>query len=208
MLRAHHLSNRIGLPRAVLDTQVIFSRVLHELLGRLASELRLMNLIWSDELLDEAARVLAERKPMDAEIAARWVSYMRVAFPDGKIDITTVDPSVELDTMTVDADDRHVCALAIAGQADLLIASDKGYNSPVLKRHGVQLVTPDAYLLHVFEEDPKGVAEVLAAQAGGWAGGRRVSELLDALERAQAIEFVAAVRQSHECDTDSGSAGA
>ena len=45
-----------ALPRAVLDTNVIFSRVLHELFGRLSSESRLANLIWSNELLDAIER--------------------------------------------------------------------------------------------------------------------------------------------------------
>jgi hypothetical protein len=48
-------------PRAVLDADVIFSRVLYELLGRLALQQRLLTLIWSDELLAEAKRVLMAR---------------------------------------------------------------------------------------------------------------------------------------------------
>jgi hypothetical protein len=35
-------------PRAVLDADIIFSRVLHELMGRIAAELRLLDLFWSD----------------------------------------------------------------------------------------------------------------------------------------------------------------
>lgn len=44
------------IPRAVLDSNVIFSRVLHELVGRAAGEARLFDLVWSDELLTEAKR--------------------------------------------------------------------------------------------------------------------------------------------------------
>ena len=195
------MNSREGLPRAVLDTQVIYSRVLHELLGRLASELRLMNLIWSDELLTEAARVLTERKPMTAAVAARWVNYMRVAFPNGKIEITAVDPDIRLDAMTIDVDDWHVCALAVAGRANLLITSDKGYDAAALDNHGIHVVTPDAYLLGAFERNPDEVSELLAEQAEAWAGGRTVEELLDAIERAQANEFVSAVRRVYRTDT-------
>jgi hypothetical protein len=46
----------------VLDTDVIFSRVVHELLGRIATELRLLTLIWSGELLAEAEQTLLKRK--------------------------------------------------------------------------------------------------------------------------------------------------
>jgi len=47
-----------GPPRAVLDSDVVFSRVLHDLLGRHATGPRLLTLIWSDELLAEARSAL------------------------------------------------------------------------------------------------------------------------------------------------------
>jgi hypothetical protein len=43
-------------PHAVLDTDIIYSRVLHELMGRLARRLRLLDLFWSEELLDAIER--------------------------------------------------------------------------------------------------------------------------------------------------------
>jgi hypothetical protein len=61
----------------VLDAEVIFSRVLHELVARLATELQLLTLIWSEELLEEATAALVERKPVAPEVASRWVGYLR-----------------------------------------------------------------------------------------------------------------------------------
>jgi hypothetical protein len=61
-------------PRAVLDTDIIFSRVLHELMGRLAAELRLLDLFWSEQLLAEAQSSLVEKKQLPAESAQRWNS--------------------------------------------------------------------------------------------------------------------------------------
>lgn len=49
-------------PRAVLDADIIYSRVLHELMGRVASDLRLLDLFWSEELLAEARKSLVEKK--------------------------------------------------------------------------------------------------------------------------------------------------
>lgn len=43
--------SRTGPPRAVLDSDIVFSRVLHELMGRVAKRLGLLNLVWSQELL-------------------------------------------------------------------------------------------------------------------------------------------------------------
>jgi hypothetical protein len=44
--------------RAVLDADIIYSRVLHELMGRVADDLRLLDLVWSDDLLAEARSCL------------------------------------------------------------------------------------------------------------------------------------------------------
>lgn len=121
------MSDPVAPPRAVLDADVIFSRVLHELLGRLAAELRLFDVIWSDQLLDEAESVLGQRKPLPAEAARRWVGYLREAFPDGHIDLGKMPPGCDLTATTTDPGDEHVCALAIVGRADLLITGDRGY---------------------------------------------------------------------------------
>jgi hypothetical protein len=86
-------------PRAVLDTDVLFSRVLHELLGRVASELRLLTLLWSDELLAEAARTLIEHKGLSTDAASRWVGYLREAFPDERINLGDL-PASPLTGMT------------------------------------------------------------------------------------------------------------
>jgi hypothetical protein len=67
------LSDTSGPPRAVLDSDVIYSRVLHELIGRLAHQERLLTLIWSEELLSEARQTLTTRKQVSEEAAERWV---------------------------------------------------------------------------------------------------------------------------------------
>jgi hypothetical protein len=41
--------SRTGAPRAVLDSDILFSRVLHELMGRVAKRLELLDLAWSEE---------------------------------------------------------------------------------------------------------------------------------------------------------------
>jgi hypothetical protein len=92
---ALRLSERERPPRAVLDTDVIFSRVLYELLGRLALQQRLLTLIWSDELLVEAERVLAARKPLPAAAAAQWGGYLHEAFPRERVDLDTLEAGVE-----------------------------------------------------------------------------------------------------------------
>ncbi len=180
-------------PRAVLDSNVIFSRVLHELFGRAAREARLFDLLWSDELLAEAKRILIEGKPMPAAAAERWVSYLRDAFPDGRAEIADCPSEVDLSTLTRDPDDEHVCALALAGAAQLLISFDDGYVRDALLAYGITVIKPDAILAPAFDEQPGLFLSILERQAGAW-GGRSLSELLDALERADVPVFVSKAR--------------
>ncbi len=149
--------NEYQRPRAVLDSDIIFSRVLHELMGRIAAELRLLDLFWSEQLLAEAQRSLVEKKRLPVDSARRWVDYLRLSFPAGCIDLDLQPPDVA--ELTRDPADAHVCALVVAAHADYLFTHDRGYLRDGLSRHGVQVLTPDEFL-----------ADVLASDAGGVLG--------------------------------------
>ncbi|HEX4837962.1 MAG TPA: hypothetical protein VFV03_05505 [Solirubrobacteraceae bacterium] len=68
-------------PRAVLDADIIYSRVLHDLMGRAARDLRVLDMFWSEELLAEARRSLEEKKRLPPASAQRWVDYLPRNFP-------------------------------------------------------------------------------------------------------------------------------
>jgi hypothetical protein len=184
----------VSVPRAVLDADVIFSRVLHELMGRLAAGVRLFDLVWSEELLGEAKSSLMERKGLTAEVAETWVDHMRREFPDSCVDISAVPGDLDLGSMTRDPGDTHVCALAIAGSADLLFTFDRGYLKDSLRRYGVEVPDLDRFLVERCEEQPQAFARIVEAQAEVWSGGRPLEELLAAFERANVPGFVAALR--------------
>jgi len=57
-------------PRAVLDSDIIYSRVLHDLMGQVARRLRLLDLFWSEELLAEARTTLEQKKQLSPDSAA------------------------------------------------------------------------------------------------------------------------------------------
>lgn len=173
-------------PRAVLDADVIYSRVLHELMGRLARGLRLLDLFWSEELLTEAKNALVEKKGLPNDVARRWVDYLPQNFPAGHTKIDKALSTTALSSLTSDTGDHHVCALAIASNADYLFTHDRGYLHNGLRAHGVEVAAPDVFLDIAFEEQPRGVLEILELQASDWAGGKPVEELLDAIERAGA----------------------
>jgi len=83
--------------------------------GRLAVA-RMLDLIWSDQLLAETKRVLIERKPVSDVVAERWIEHMRTNFPDGRIDLEEALETIDFSPYTRDPDDHHVVALAIVGE--------------------------------------------------------------------------------------------
>lgn len=194
MTSARRLSEPTGLPRAVLDSDVIYSRVLHDLFGRLGTDPRLITLIWSDELLAEARAALMRGKPISEEAADRWVSYLSNSFPNERIDLHGHESLPSLPETTTDPGDRHVSALAIHGRADLLITNDRGYLHDALKLHGITVIRPDDILTRTLEDHPQAIIDVLSAQAAAWAGGKTVEDLIDATERAGAMTFAARAR--------------
>lgn len=188
------MSEARRVPRAVLDTDILFSRVLHDLFGRLARRSRLFNLLWSDELLAEAKRKLIEEKAFSADAAGRWVGYLPLNFPAGRVEIADAPAGLDFAELTADPDDHHVCALAVAGNADYLITRDQGYLPDGLRGHGVEVVAPDDLLCRALDDQSQAVLDVLELQAGKWGGGRPVAVLLEAFERAGAPEFAGRAR--------------
>ncbi len=182
-----------GQPRAVLDSDIIYSRVLHDLVGRAARDLRLLSLFWSDELLAEARKSLEVKKRLPPDSARRWVDYLPRNFPSGHVDLGQAS-GVDFASLTSDPADVHVCALAAAADADYLFTHDRGYLRDGLERYQVQVITPDEFLAPVLDTDARGMLDLLERQAAAWAGGRPVEELLAAIERAGAPTFVSKAR--------------
>jgi predicted nucleic acid-binding protein len=181
-------------PKSVLDTNVIFSRVLHELLGRAANTGGLLELIWSDELVRETTRVLIEDKGLDRDRAEVWAGLMANVFPAGRVDISRVPSDLDLSTLTSDEGDHHICALAVAGDADYILTFDKSFDVEALRALGIDVVEPDVFLCKAIDEEPELFREILAEQAVAW-GGRTIEELIAAIERAGAPAFAAKARR-------------
>jgi predicted nucleic acid-binding protein len=181
-------------PKAVLDTNVVFSRVLHELLGRAANTGGLLGLIWSEELVRETTRVLVENKGLDRDRAEVWAGLMANVFPAGRVDISQVPSDLDLSALTSDEDDQHICALAVAGGADYILTFDKSFDVEALRALGIDVATPDVFLSKAIDEEPELFREILAEQAAAW-GGRTIEELIDAIERAGAPASAAKARK-------------
>jgi predicted nucleic acid-binding protein len=181
-------------PTVVLDTNVVFSRVLHELLGRAGNTGGLLELIWSEELVAETTRVLIEEKGLDRERAEVWAGLMADVFPAGRVDISQIPSDLDLSALTSDDDDQHICALAVAGGADYILTFDKSFDVEALGAFGIDVVEPDVFLSTAIDEEPELFRDILTEQAAAW-GGRSIEELIDAIERTHTPAFATKARK-------------
>lgn len=139
--------------------------------------------------------VLVERRGFAVEVAERWVDLVRQNFPEGEVDIGDLQPDVDLSRYTPDADDQHVCALAIVAGVGMLVSADRGFRSERLAtEHGVTVRTADEHLVALLED---GNDDVMLELLETWARSRddtTVDQLLDKIENAGCGRFAARLR--------------
>lgn len=176
--------------RVVVDANVLFSRFLHELIGR-CGVFGIYNVFWSDELLAETELVLIREKGLSGKQAQATALLLRRAFPQNGIDLTGIDPAIVLSTYTTDPGDEHIVALAICADADILVTADRGFRGAELRDdHGVQLRQPDAYLTELLAADGATFRHLLA----GWTSDRpdlSIDSLLASIARTGCTQFAA-----------------
>lgn len=90
-----------------------------------------------------------------------------------------------------DPDDAHVLAAAVLGRADVIVTVNvKDFPVSELSRFGVELQTPDEFLMNQLDLDPQLVVDSLVRQAEAMRNPElTVSDLLDRLSRANAPRF-------------------
>lgn len=180
-------------PRAVLDADIIYLRVLHELMGRVADDLRLLDLAWSEDLLAETRRSLAEKKTSRRRLRRAGSTIYRGTSP--MAGLTSLGwgmwmsrPSPMIPTIIMYVRSRSLRAPATSSPTTAATC--------VRPSEATELRSPapDPFLAAAFGADPEGFLELIELQAGGWAEGRPISELLVAIERAGAESFAGKVR--------------
>lgn len=172
------------------DTCALFGGTLNDTFLRLA-ELGAYRILWSEDVLMELERNLADR--VSPVAAARRVSAMRAAFPDAAV----LDYENLVTAMTCDPKDLHVLAAAVRGQAEVLITfNTKDFPKSSVEPHAVAVVHPDDFLLDQLDLHP---ARVGAALAGQVLDANRppltMSRLLGILGRSDVPRFAAEARR-------------
>jgi predicted nucleic acid-binding protein len=177
---------------AVLDACVLYPFSLADTLMRLA-ERELFDLFWSDRILAELEKNLAEER-VTPEQARYRVDMMRQAFPEALVEddaISRLEPA-----MTNQEKDRHVLAAAVNSPAEVVVTFNlKDFPEAACAPHDIEAVHPDEFLLSLLDIDERTVRDVIEAQAAALTRPRvSVDELLDMLEAAGVPQFIQRLR--------------
>lgn len=147
-------------PRVVIDACALYPNLLRDTLLMLA-EADLYQLVWSEEILEEVRRNLVENGAAPAEKAVRTISLIRSAFAEGRV--TNYDRHLPL--LKNDPKDRHVLAAALEGEATLVVTSNLRHFAAAILPDGIAAVSPDEFLVRLFEKTPAAIIETIRRQA-------------------------------------------
>lgn len=171
---------------AVLDADVLFSMYLRDTLLRL-SHAGCFRPHWTDQILAEVTRNLVKKAKMKGDDAARLATIMSTAFEEARVE----NWEEFIPAVSNHPKDRHVAAAALAIKANVIVTRNIKDFKPL--PDGLVAMTPDQFLLALFDAFPEEVVETIETQAAGYTHGPQTSlALLERLAK-QAPVFAAAV---------------
>jgi len=148
----------------LLDACVLVPMPLCDTLLRLAEEPAFYRPLWSEEILREVGDALEKKLHRSPFQVQRRLTQMKETFPEANVDVPA--DLIQAITCIPDADDRHVMAAAIRGNANAIITvNTKDFPAECLDQYGIDCQTPDEFLMHQFHLDPEQTLQKLDDQA-------------------------------------------
>ena len=146
--------------KVLIDTCVLYPTVMRQmLLG--AAEHGLFIPLWSDQILEEWARAARKLGPTGEAQARAEIALLKVRWTTNSV---TWPPSLAARLWLPDANDIHVLAAAIHGNADGIITMNaKDFPRGLLAEEGLSRNDPDAFLLGHFHANPDAVDHVASS---------------------------------------------
>lgn len=146
---------------AVLDACVLIPAALRDTLLR-AADAGQYRLIWSMDILAEVQRNLVKQLRLTEAQANGLIEAMRAAFPEANA--TGYEPLIP--DMTNEPKDRHVAAVAVASQAQVIVTSNlKDFPATALAPYDIEALSPDDFLAQLLARDDARMVQVLIEQA-------------------------------------------
>lgn len=178
----------------VLDANVLYPQWLRDVMLTLAA-LGYYEPVWSQQIVDEMRRnVLHDHPDIDPKhFDDTTIAALRRAFPAAWVEVSD-DLVAEMDNVP---DDRHVLAAAVASGAQAVVTANIAhFDSPRYVDSGQMRVQhPAAFLIGALDEHQDLIADVLEHLARSRRGVSRLPDVLDQLERNQALRpFVEVAR--------------
>jgi predicted nucleic acid-binding protein len=182
------------LSHALFDANVLIPMAICDTLMRAAVEY-LYRPLWSQQILDEVKRNLISEGFATEERATRRIAKIMESQPDAMV---TGYEDLHA-AMTNQEKDRHVLAAAVRAGADLIVTLNlRDFPPDATAQYGIQVQSPDAFLLRLYDLEPEIVKRILHAQAYDLTrhppGMSPVEHVLNALHRCGTPSFARAMR--------------
>jgi predicted nucleic acid-binding protein len=148
---------------------------------------------WSSQILAELRRALLREQAATPDQADRIIVLMQAHFPNAE----TFGFEPLIPAMTCDEKDRHVLAAAVRSGATVLVTANlDDFPRSATQAQGVEVQSPDDFLLDLLDLAPAIVLRTLSEQAQRYKREpTTLNGLLVALSRAGAEGFADEVRR-------------
>jgi predicted nucleic acid-binding protein len=171
---------------AVLDANVLYPQWLRDVMLTLAAD-ETFEPVWSQQIIDEMRRnVLHDHPEIDPEhFDTTTIAELRRAFPHAWVEV----PADLVEQMDNTPEDRHVLATGLSAGAQIIItANTRDFLSSRFVVSGqIRIQTPAAFLMVSLQEDESELAAVLAHLAANRRGVRTIGDVLEQLDRNEAL---------------------
>ena len=178
----------------VLDANVLIKAGPRDTLLR-AAERELYRPYWSEAILDEVQRnladMLAKRGNPEPVVAARHlIEELREQFPEALVG----GYEALVPVMTNPKKDRHVLAAAVVAQAQVIVTDNlKDFPAAALSPYRLEARSSDTFLTDLFDLHPEAMVQILTQQGSDLRHPRTLLATLDSLA-LQVPGFAEAVR--------------
>lgn len=177
---------------AIYDANVLYPASQRDLLIRLG-QTGLFQAKWTDQILDEMIDAITRTQPELDERLQRTRELMNNAIRD--VRVTGYEHLID-GLKLPDPDDRHVLAAAIRANAQVIVTSNlKDFPFDRLESYGIEVQSPDEFVLLVLELAPARVVSIVEDQARALTNPiTTLDELLDRLRAVGLPRSVAIIR--------------
>lgn len=145
-------------PRLFLDANILVDAQIRDVFLTIA-EARLVDLRWSEDVLDETRRVLADRRGIDSARIDYLISKMAAAFPLSTVGVANITP---LPVALPDTDDLHVLAAAVSAGCDLLVTNNlRDFPEEIVAPLGLSVLNADAAIVLLAQSFPSHIPSII-----------------------------------------------